>query len=75
MLCMDVVPVCKDHVLRGGVGLWAKEPNLPPPPTPPSSFLYPCSMTRSALHYLNAYNRLNNTNTVDAVLQGKSKSG
>lgn len=46
-----------------------------PPPTPPSSFLYPCSMTRSALHYLNAYNRLNNTNTVDAVLQGKSKSG
>ena len=46
-----------------------------PPPPPPSSFLYPRSMTRSALHYLNAYNRLNNTNTVEAVLQGKSKSG
>ena len=45
------------------------------PPPPPSSFLYPLSMTRSALHYLNAYNRLNNTNTVEAVLQGKSKSG
>ena len=73
MLCMYVVPVCKDHVLRGGVRLWTKEPNLPPPPT--FSFLYPRSMTRSALHYLNAYNRLNNTNTVDAVLQGKSKSG
>ena len=70
---MDVVPVCKEHILRGGVGLWAKEPN--PPPPPPSSFLYPRSMTRSALHYLNAYNRLNNTNTVEAVLQGKSKSG
>ena len=71
---MDVVPVCKKHILRGGVGLWAKEP-IPPPPAPPSSFLYPRSMTRSALQNLNAYNRLNNTNTVEAVLQGKSKSG
>ena len=68
---MDVVPVCKDHILRGGVGLWTKEPKSPPTFLLLVSPLY--GSFRSALP--NAYNRLKNTNTVEAVLQGKSKSG